>query len=201
MEENEDFLDGELENVRVSNTLNNQNGPGYELSILSELNEAGNELPFNQEDNEINNYMDEVCNNLAFGSIICFIQSLISIGLFYLYYIYKFTIEDSADFIAVEISLFIILLALLAIIVFSFFKVIGLEYLIGGGYYTLFILIFISQFIFELFLYLLLTLDKAQLDFPYFEVRLYWKISLSFFFFIITFYFFLKNMKMKEHFF
>ena len=87
MEENEDFLDGELENVRVSNTLNNQNGPGYELSILSELNEAGNELPFNQEDNEINNYMDEVCNNLAFGSIICFIQSLISIGLFYLYYI------------------------------------------------------------------------------------------------------------------
>ena len=148
MEEDGDLLNVDLENVRLSNILNNQNGPGNVLLKMPELSEARNELLINQNNNDKKNLLknkkklniDELCNNLTFCSIICFIQSLISLGLFYLYYIYKFTFEDKTDFILVEVSLFIILLILLTIIAFIGANKEEIEEFLEGGNYTLFFL-------------------------------------------------------------
>ena len=66
--------------------------------------------------------------------------------------------------------------------------------------YALFIIINIYKIIFETFLYLLITLDSShnQLDFPHFEVRAYWKITVCFYYIIMIFYFYFKKTKIGD---
>ena len=202
MDDYEAFKNVDLGRIDISNLLNNQNKPRKDLLKISELDEAGNELI------DINNNfrkgnllekkkkkiinMDKICNSYTFSFIVFFIQSLISLGLFYLYYIFKFRIENTITFIIVETILFFIMLILFT---FAFLNIIFDELKIEFfklGNYTLFIIIIIYQLIFEAILYLLITLDKDQLDFPHFEERAYSKISLCFFFYIYIFYSYFK---------
>ena len=65
--------------------------------------------------------IDEIYNNIISPLVINFIQSLISLGYFYLFYIYKFTFNDTNIFVIVETSLLFILIALMIIINYLFF--------------------------------------------------------------------------------
>ena len=207
MEEDEDFLVNDLENVSISNILKNSILVEKEKVILKipEIYEEGNEV-IEQNNNRKQNLLkkkrkkkiniDEICQNFTFAFFICIAQSSISIVLFYLYYKYQFAIENTIIFIVVEITIFVILLMVFVFIWININNFAFAEELIMKcgkcsikfGNYNFLILMAFSQFILELFIYLLTTLDKAQLTFPYFEVRAYWKVSMCLFFLITGFF-------------
>ena len=200
MKENEEFEDVDLEDITLNNILNNQNKL---LPKLREMDEKGNEL-FIVKPKERAEFLlkkkkiikvDNICDNIYFVLIIYFIQSLISLATFYLYYIYKFAIENIILFIIVELSLFSIFLIFYLLIIYLS-KADFQDKHPKFSNYSLFILINIEKNIFETFLYLLITLDKDhdQLDFPHFEARAYWKITMCLFYIMMIFYiYFSKN--------
>ena len=112
MDDNGIFEDAYLESIRESRISN----------ILVNSNELGNRkknLSLAKTKKCVN--IDEIYNNIISPLVINFIQSLISLGYFYLFYIYKFTFNDTTIFVIVETSLLFILIALMIIINYLFF--------------------------------------------------------------------------------
>ena len=142
----------------------------------------------------ISNKIDQTCNSYTFTFIVFFIQSFISLGYFYIYYIFKFKIDNKIS-IVIEILLFLFLFIITAFIALNIFSDNKDNIPIKLGNYTLFIIIIVNQIIFDTFLYLLISLDSyhEQIDFPHFEAKAYWKISLCLFFFFSIFYSYFKK--------
>ena len=107
MDDNGIFEDVNLESIRESRISN----------ILVNSNELGNRKK------NLSPAKTKKCvnNNIISPLVINFIQSLISLGYFYLFYIYKFTFNDTTIFVIVETSLLFILIALMIIINYLFF--------------------------------------------------------------------------------
>ena len=196
MDDNGIFEIANLENIRESRIPN----------ILVNSNELGNrknKLSPAKTKKFVN--IGDICDNTKFSLVINFIQSLISLGYFYLFYIYEFTFNDTTIFVIVEISLFFILIMFIIIINYLCNDELFRKNIYNKKYnYATFILINIYKIIFEIFIYLLITLDKKhnQLDFQHFETRAYWKISISFFYIILVIYYYFSkkgdNTEKKE---
>ena len=196
MEDEEIFEDPLLEEIEKLDNLEKQNElPKEENNIIEpdeilnttlkekeekEKKEKKHPLLRNKEEKKTK-IIDDICNNICFIFIIYFINSAISIGTFYLYYKYKISLKDN-------ILLFKIFLGLIFLLIF--FNITS-TFLSRSKFnkkhetcsnIALFITINIYKIIFEAVLYLLITLDQYhdQIDFPHFEVRAFWKISMCF---------------------
>lgn len=158
----------------------------------------------------------EICESYFVVFTVFLIQSLISLGYFYIYYIYKISARPSNKQNIVIASLF------------AFFLIFGfIIFKLGRSSpnskhkklksYVFFILININKIIFENFIYFtyIITPDFNEfceinkdspelidnyydsLDFAYFEGRAYWKISMCFLYLMLIFYFYF--VKEKNH--
>ena len=184
--------------------LENFNEPRIS-DILNNYNKSENILD-NQKDEEKKENLKKplfynICNNILFLILMNLIQSLISLGCFYLYYIYASMFRDIIILTTVEICLFILLMIFNIIFDFLFYHRSSddsesTNYIIFINY-SLFILTNINNIMFEAFIYFLITLDKKhnQLDFEHFEARAYWKISMCFLYILLLFYYYLRKAK------
>ena len=93
MEEDEELENVDLEVINIGNILNNRNQISPKLI---EFKDMQNEL-YHQKNKEKKEFLlkknakiniDKICNNNSFVLIIYFLHTLISLGTFYLYYIY-----------------------------------------------------------------------------------------------------------------
>ena len=198
MEENKDFGDVDLEGVRISNILNNQNEIKEKEEISSKLivsdskekeffnNEEKKDENLNEQlinDNNEKNQKNKMTNNFYYNYVFVFIvyliQSLISLGFYYLSYILKFDFTD----IILKVVLFIIIITFIIVIC-----CLSREYFISNheklSHYLIFILINIFKIIYDILLYLMMISDTENdgIDFSFFEARAYWKITISFYY-------------------
>ena len=198
MEENKDFGDVDLEGVRISNILNNQNEIKEKEEISSKLivsdskekeffnNEEKKDENLNEQlinDNNEQNQKNKMTNNFYYNYVFVFIvyliQSLISLGFYYLSYILKFDFTD----IILKVVLFIIIITFIIVIC-----CLSREYFISNheklSHYLIFILINIFKIIYDILLYLMMISDTENdgIDFSFFEARAYWKITISFYY-------------------
>ena len=203
MEESKDFGDADLEGVRVSNLLNIRNDIKVKEEISPKLNvmDSKEKEYFNNEekkdgnldeqlinDNNEINPQDKVTNNFyhnyVFVFIVFLIQSLISLGFYYISYILKF------DFVDIILKIFLFIIIIIFIIVICF---LSREYFISNhenlSNYLSFIIINIFKITYDIVLYLMLISDEENdgIDFSFFEARAYWKISISFYYLFLLF--------------
>ena len=203
MEEHKDFGYADLEGVRISNLLNNQNEIKEKEEIspkLDETNSKGKEffnneekkngnsdeqlVNDNNEQNQKNKITDNFFHNYVFVYIVFLIQSLISLGFYYLSYILKFDFVD----IIFKVVLFIIIIIFIIVICFM-----SREDFISNheklSNYLLFLLINIFKITYDILLYLMIVTDTENdgIDFSFFEARAYWKITISFYYLFLLF--------------
>ena len=133
--------------------------------------------------------IDDLCNNFFFILFVYLINSVISVGTFYLYYKYKITLKDNILFIKIILGLIFLLIFFNITVPFLSRRKFNKKHKTCSNY-ALFIIINLYKIIFETVLYLLITLDQYhdQLDFPHFEVRAYWKISMCLFYILMFYY-------------
>ena len=204
MEESKDFIDVDLDNVRISNILENQKENDKESPKIEDLDEKGKELPDNEKKDlkEIIINEEEVkkkinfCESYICAFIVYFVQSLISIGCFYLYYIFNFAFTKISQLILVEISLFLFLIIFSAII--YYFSTIKFHYKHKEkSKYILFILINLYKIIFEICIYLIIVYNQVKdpLDFSYFKGKAFWKISICSWYIMMIVYSYFKKDK------
>jgi len=137
---------------------------------------------------------NSVCDNYISAFIIFFIESLISLICFYLFYI--------LDFVRLYEELrasFIFLLIILLIIVPYFISSSFYENHEKLRNYILFILISLHKIIFGLMIYnsTIFYSDKI-LGFSHFEARAYWKVSMCLFYLMLIFYSYFKREKNSD---
>ena len=145
--------------------------------------------------------------------VVCLIQSLISLGCFWFYYIIQFSVRDLNKYRLTAgglISLYLIVTYIIYLLCKSGFNSI----ITRTKNCILFILINFNKILFEIIIYLFLIIGADineivkesgeykllenytdHLEFPQFEARCYWKISICFFHLMLIFYFYFKKNK------
>ena len=163
---------------------NNSDNDDIDMIELGLLNRSSDEEKKRKNNNKNNIF----CSNKSFICSFFIIESLISIGLFYLFYLINFGDKNNNIYEIIEFSL----LGILTI----FYIVIPL--FINSNFYSnhekcrnyiLFILISIFKICFFIFVYLITVLSSdGRLSFGHFEARVYWKISVCLCDIILIFY-------------
>ena len=156
------------------------------------------------------NYDDKenICDNYIYTFIVFFIQSLISCGYFFLFYIFQFAVrnlETCRKVLAINFSI---------IVIFDYF----IFYFSKEGFYSknkkssnyfIFFLINIQKIMVDVGFYINLSVDPKeiieenkeygvevepvdQLEFPQFQARLIWKISMCLLYFLLIIYYYFK---------
>ena len=148
-----------------------------------------------QEFNLFNNEEDEkenICNNSTFAMIILLIETIISLGIFYICYLLNFAKINFIGQQMMLISFFVIYLFIPFFIRFTFFQ----NHKMCGNI-ILFILISINKILIIIFIHLVaVSYSNKILEFPNFEARFYWKASICLLYiFLIFFTSFRKNSK------
>ena len=155
----------------------------------------------------------DICQSYVFVFTVFLIQSLISLGYFFIYYIYKISARPYNKLYIVTGSLFAIFL-IFGFIIFKLGKSSPNSKHKKLKSYVFFILININKIIFENFIYFNnISIDFNEfceinkdfpevidnyyepLDFAYFEGRAYWKISMCFLYLMLIFYFYFRKEK------
>ena len=128
---------------------------------------------------------EAICDNFFFIYSLGIIQSLFSIGCFYIFY--RFKIGDKSNKIY-EIIMYI----LLGIIVISTHLIYCfIDYFKNWNNYIQYIIVNIIKFCVFVFVYLMTVLTgDNRIDFPHFEARVYWKMSMCLFYLLILFYYY-----------
>ena len=148
-----------------------------------------------QEFNLFNNEEDEkenICNNSTFAMIILLIETIISLGIFYICYLLDFAKINLIEQQIMVISFFVIYLFIPFFIRWTFFH----NHKICGNI-ILFVLISINKILIIIFIHLVaVSYSNKILEFPNFEARFYWKASICLLYiFLIFFTSFRKNSK------
>ena len=159
--------------------------------------------------------INDFCETYICVFLVHLIQSLISMGCFYIYYIFKLQIKDPILNISISYG-FIFLLLIFFGLIYNFCKSSFYFKHIKFGKYIIFILINILKIFFELPIYIVIIgadpkqlaefngkeleeLDgyylMDQLAFPQFEARIYWKVSMVLLYLMLIFYYYFKKEK------
>ena len=180
----------------MNNSLNYINNKYKMLEYSDNENDEvliGDEHDFNLiniETNEKDNEKENICNNYTFAMVILLIETIISLGIFYICYLVEF----------VKINLLI-----QRIMMIPFFAIylfipcfIGMKFISNHkicGNIILFILISINKIIIYICIHLVaVSYSNKILEFPNFEAKFYWKASICLFYiFLIFFNSFRKN--------
>ena len=143
---------------------------------------------FNNEENEKEN----ICNNSTFAMVILLIETIISLGIFYICYLLDFAKINLIGQQIMLISFFVIYLFIPFFIRFTFFQ----NHKICGNI-ILFVLISINKILIYISIHLVaVSYSNKILEFPNFEARFYWKASICLLYiFLIFFTSFRKNSK------
>ena len=187
MAEVEDFSDAFLKSVRISNVLNQENNQ-----------EGGEELIKQENKEKMQNFLEKEnrCDNYIYVFIIFLIQSAISFGFFYAYYILDFAYKNDNLYFIVIVGMLMILIIFSGFIIFFGSTRFNSKYKKCSNY-AFFILINIYKIYFEVITYLIIVHDDDvdQLDFPQFEARAFWKISIFFLYLMLIVYYLFKKEK------
>ena len=187
MAEVEDFSDAFLKSVRISNVLNQENNQ-----------EGGEELIKQENKEQMKNFLEKEnkCDNYIYVFIIFLIQSAISFGCFYAYYILDFAYKNDNLYFIVIVGMLMILIIFSGFIIFFGSTRFNSKYQKCSNY-AFFILINIYKIYFEVITYLIIVHDDDvdQLDFPQFEARVFWKISIFFLYLMLIVYYLFKKEK------
>ena len=200
MDVTEDFGDADLDNVRLSTlqklSESKENNNISNKKKLIRNNNIDNQNNDSSEENSSENLSKKIKKpkNFYDSYISCFtvflIQSLISLGFYYIFYL----VEFDTNIIILRICPLILMLIIIII-----------AWFLSNSYfyskheklssYSLFFLINISKIAFDFFLYLYMVSDKENdgLGYSYFEARAYWKISMSFFYVIFMIYIYISK--------
>ena len=127
--------------------------------------------------------------NLTFIFILCLLESLISIGGFYIFYLFKFGDKNNKTQVIIEFSLSgVLLLFYISYPFIIFYDYCSPKY---KKFFDLinFIIMTIFKICFFIFVYLITVLSSdGRLSFGHFEARVYWKISVCLCDIILIFY-------------
>ena len=153
----------------------------------------GDEHDFNLiniETNEKDNEKENICNNYTFVMVILLIETIISLGIFYICYLVEFVKINLLIQRIMIIPFFAIYLFIPCFMRMKFFS----NHKICGNI-ILFILISINKIFIYIFFHLVaVSYSNKILEFPNFEARFYWKASICLFYiFLIFFTSFRKN--------
>ena len=176
--------------------INNSDNDISEEENALNISNTEDELDIIKPINSINNYKKadkkiSFCNNNISAFIIFFIESFISLVLFYILY----ELEVAKIYTSLTGSLCLIL--------FSYYFIIY-WFIISNFYkthkkcrnYILFILLSIYKIIFGFFAFIfIVSYSDKELDYPYFKARAFWKISMCFFYLFLIIYSCLKKKK------
>ena len=145
------------------------------------------------EENKIN-----ICDNYIFICFFYIIESLISIVCFYLFYRFKIGDKNNKIYEIIEF-------VLLGLLFFSYIFLYNLIDLLNKCQNKIsrnifqFILINFHKLCLFFFLYLIIVLNgEKRIDFPHFEARAYWKISICILYLLLSFYYYFKKDKYSE---
>ena len=153
----------------------------------------GDEHDFNLiniEKNEKDNEKENICNNYTFVMVILLIETIISLGIFYISYLVEFVKINLLIQRIMMIPFFAIYLFIPCFIRMKFIS----NHKICGNI-ILFILISINKIFIYIFIHLVaVSYSNKILEFPNFEAKFYWKASICLFYiFLIFFTSFRKN--------
>ena len=213
MAEEEYLGDADLDNEKISNLLGDRNRTRKLSDKLAVIDKLGNEY-YNKKTKEKDELLlkkkkeqmeieKNKCENYLYVFTIFLIQSLISLGCFYIFYKLKFTIKDNTIYLIVLISILFFLILSACLINFSIKSDFNFNHQKCCNFF-IFIIINIHKIIIEVCVYLLLVRHEIdnQLDFPHFEARAYWKIAMSILYLaLIFFYYFQKDKSSLKFFF
>ena len=159
--------------------------------------------------------IDNFCETYICVFLVHLVQSLISMGCFYIYYIFKLQIKDFTLYRLISFGLIFLLFILFGLIYYFCESAFYFKH-IKCGKYVIFILINILKIVFELPIYISIIgadpkqiaefygkkldeLDSSflidQLAFPQFEARIYWKVSMVLLYLMYIFYYYFKKEK------
>ena len=168
---------------------------------IVDVNLADNEFLEKEKEKKIlmyNMLYGKTCNNFIFVFIFYFIESIISIGCFYIFYLFKFGDKSK------NISKIIEFISLGVISFFYLFPCCIFKYVFDSENEKLknimqFILINIHKICFFVFIYLLVVLNgNDRISFSHFEARAYWKISMSLLYFSLIIYTYYKRYEIDD---
>lgn len=203
MENSKDFNDADINGLQISTLLNEQNDE-KENEIKNQKIESDNiikedddnqkikdkeiideRLIYNNNNNRERRFIENHYESYVYVFFDYLVQSLISLGMYYLFYKFKF--ED--DGIKIRMSLLAILfLFIFCICYMSRAKFNSRNEKLSN--FGLTISINIYKIIFDLLFYLIIVSDKENdgIDFTHFEARVYWKFSMCIFYLFLLFY-------------
>ena len=160
--------------------------------------------------------IDDFCETYICVFLVHLVQSLISMGCFYIYYIFKLQIKDFNLNRLISFGLIFLSLILFGLIYYFCESAFYFKH-IKCGKYVIFILINILKIVFELPIYIMIIIEADpkqiaefygkkldeldssylidQLAFPQFEARIYWKVSMVLLYLILIFYYYFKKEK------
>ena len=193
MNDTKDFSDANYDSVRYSDLYLEKKTDDKEKinPKLKLLDSFGHEI-LNQKKKKKKNH----CDSYIFTIFIFLIQSLISLGLFYIFYIFKFKLDDYNLHLVLEFSL-ISILVIFCIFIILLSKSCCTTNNKNCKNYMLFILINLYKNIFEVLIYLIIVqhyfLQVDQLDYKHFETRAFWKISICIFYILLIIYYICKR--------
>ena len=148
--------------------------------------------------NNLDKKIKNICDNYYFVFSFYLIESLISFGCFYLFYIFKIGDKNNKIYQIIEFSLLGILIILYVIFGIIFVFVFDHSYRKLNNYIQ-FILISLFKICFFTFAYLINVLNgDNRIDYPHFEARAYWKISICILYLAFIFYQYFKKDKYSE---
>ena len=194
MEDSKDFGSFDLNEVRISTLLTETNEEKDEKKEIkspsndSELKDKEiikKELTNNNDKEQKKRIIDNSYDSYVYVYVEYLIQSLISLGYYFLFYKFKF--EDDG------IKIRICLLASLLLFIFCICYLSRAKFNIVCEKFSnigLIISINIFKIIFDIIFYLILVSDKENdgIGFSHFEARAYWKFSMSIFYLFLLFY-------------
>ena len=188
----EDFSDDDLDRVKISNLLDEQNETKEKGQIIKENDNINKESLISNSKKFKTKKTENFCDSYFFVFIDFLIQSLISLCFYYLCYIFAFDSEG----IILTIYLIIALLIFIALICYIAREDFNLRYYKFSNYF-LFIIINIFKIIFDVFFYLLIVSDKGKdgIGYSKFKARAFWKSSICLFYLFLVFYNYFKKYK------
>lgn len=203
MEDTKDFSDVDLNGLKISTLLNEQNDEKGKEIISQEIDSdniikedvdnkkikdeqnANVQFISNNYKNKKNRFIDNPYESYVYVFVDYLIQSLISLGLYYLFYKLKFE-DEGIKFRMCALG--IILVFIVCICYMSRAKFNSRNEKLSNIGLTISINIF--KIVFDLLFYLIIVSDKENdgIDFTHFEARIYWKFSMCIFYLFLLFY-------------
>ena len=148
--------------------------------------------------NDLDKKKENICDSYIFVFSFFLIESLISFGGFYLFYIFKIGDKNNTIYQIIEFSLLCILIVFYVLFGITFVFIFDHNYRKINNFIQ-FILISLFKICFFTFVYLINVLSgENRIDYPHFEARAYWKISMCILYLAFIFYQYFKKDKYSE---